>query len=101
MSSVLLVLILDDVELGAGLARMATLSFRLGEVAVGRQWQSDAEKCYERAQRLAAKLSSIEDQRSAAWSLGILYDSIHHMRRDRDFKVTDLHGVAVAGTNAY
>jgi len=66
MHSVKLMLILDDVELGMGLARIAMLSFQIGDLTSGDQAVSDAGNCYARAERLAANLSPADQETAAA-----------------------------------
>lgn len=75
-------LIFDDIELGTGLARIAKLSFRVGEAAIARQWLSNAEECYSRAERLATNLSSADDIRTAAIGLNSLRLAIRETYRD-------------------
>ncbi|MEO8129202.1 MAG: hypothetical protein ABJF23_25825 [Bryobacteraceae bacterium] len=84
MASGTIVLILDDVELGTRLARLAKISFRLGEYALGRQSLSDAGDCYSRAERLMANLSSAGDKRTATQSLRTLRLSIQETYVDVD-----------------
>lgn len=83
MSSIKLVLISDEIELGSGLARIAILSSRLGERALGCEYQRDAEDCYARAESLAAGLSSPVDQESAWSKIEKLRISILAISEDR------------------
>jgi hypothetical protein len=92
MSSTKLMLISDDIELATGLTRLAMLSSRLGEWTLAREYQSDAEGCYARAESLAAGLSSPDDQKAASSSLERLRVSIVAMFGDREALAGTLYG---------
>ena len=91
MTSVRLMLIFDDVELGIGLARIATLCLRLGDLLLARQSQSDAEDCLFRAESLRAGLAP-EEKTVAESSLRKLRNSILAISKTgtcTDFDVND------------
>lgn len=96
MVSVTLMLIFDDIDLGIGLARIARLSFRIGEFAMARQFLSDAEECCARAERFAANLSA-EDRRSATLSLYTLRFAIeiYNHSGEMDISYTNLDGLVI------
>lgn len=70
-----LILILDDLELGAGLTNLAVLSSKLGAVAFAKQAIDDAELCYIRAEKMAIHLGP-EDSRTASVQLASLRSCI-------------------------
>ena len=92
MPSSKLMLISDDIELGTGLARIAMLSWRLGERALTREYQRDAEDCYARAESLLAGLSSTVDQKSGRSKLEKLRVSILTISEDREAFAGVLYG---------
>ena len=95
MASVTLTLIFDDLELGTGLANIARLSFRLGELSMARQWLSDSEDCYSRAERFALNLSSAVEKRAAAERIFTLRLAIRETYRDCG--TPDFDGTVLAG----
>lgn len=82
-------LICDDVELGMGLARIAMLSFRLGDMISTHQFRVDAEDCYVRAERFCVGISP-DEQEAAESKLKELRRSIVEISKTGDCTDLDL-----------
>jgi len=98
MDSATLTLIFDDIQLGIGLARLANISFRLGELSMGREWLSDSEACHSRAERLAANLSCLDDKRTVGLDLNNLRLTIRQTYSNS--RMSDLHTTNPLGLTA-
>lgn len=89
MTSVRLVLIIDDIELGTALTRIAALYFQAGDINQGIQTRVEAEECHTMAERSSARLC-LEDQEMAARSIKILRSAIDHLSTTKCCKQSDL-----------
>ena len=87
--SVRLGLIIDDVELGIALTRLAALYFQAGDVNQGIQARADAEECLTVAERSSARLC-IEDQEMAARSIKNLRSAIDQLSTTKCCKHSEL-----------
>jgi hypothetical protein len=84
MASALLTLVLDDVKLGAAIARLSKLYFRAGDLNMGGQMRADAEFCHASATRSAARLH-LEDKPGAEQQLKKLRIAINELGTMRCF----------------
>ena len=87
--SVRLRLIIDDIELGTALTRLAALYFQSGDVSEGIQTRLEAEKCHTRAERYLANLCP-PDHTAAVAAIKLLRSSIDHLSTTKCCKLSDL-----------